>query len=350
MKQHSAKQPVESARQPGGAKKFANFNRAGAAKGNAGAEEAFVRDEIYEATSEVARALAAIDARTPAILIAGRAGTGKTRLVQYIKRRPGGELQATVAPTGIAALNARAQTLHSFFRLEHAVLDAKNLSRGGKFGSLYRRMQRLVIDEISMVRADVVDAVDARLRQVRSDKRPFGGVQIVMVGDFLQLPPVVPEQDWPMLGALGYEAPYAFNAHALQSLPIETVTLDRVWRQDEQDFVDILGHIRSRDGIAEALERLNACCVGAHRDGVKPLLLTPTRAAAERYNHQGLTALGNARAGFRAVIERDFAIGTVNLPVPEYLELAVGARVMAVRNDPQSRFVNGSLGTVTRLG
>ena len=259
MKQHSVKQPAESAHQPGDAKKFANFNRSVAVKGSAPAQPAaFVRDEAYEASPGVGQALAAIDARAPVILIAGRAGTGKTRLVQYIKSRPGGELQATVAPTGIAALNARAQTIHSFFHLEHAVLDAKNLSKGGKFGSLYRRVKRLVIDEISMVRADVIDAVDARLRQVRGDKRPFGGVQIVMVGDFLQLPPVVQEQDWPMLEGLGYEAPYAFNAHALQSLPVETVTLDRVWRQDEQEFVDILGRIRSRDAIADALERLNA--------------------------------------------------------------------------------------------
>jgi len=344
------KQPRDSAGKPGGVRKFANFNRATAEKANATAETAFVRDEAYEATPGVSQALAAIDGRTPAVLIAGRAGTGKTRLVQYIKSRPGGELQATVAPTGIAALNAQAQTIHSFFHLEHAVLDARNLSKGGKFGSLYRRMKRLVIDEISMVRADVIDAIDARLRQVRGDKRPFGGVQIVMVGDFLQLPPVVPEQDWPMLEGLGYEAPYAFNAHALQSVPLETVTLDRVWRQDEQEFVEILGRIRSREGIAEALERLNGRCVGPHRDGVKPLLLTPTRAAAERYNNQGLMALGGARAGFRAAIERDFAMGAANLPVPEYLELAVGARVMAVRNDPQGRFVNGSLGTVTRLG
>src|SRR5712671_257795 len=356
MKQHPVKQPDASARRADSAakdaKKFAHFNRAVATKANIPAisESEFVRDEAYEACPGVGQALAAIDARAPVILIAGRAGTGKTRLVQYIKSRPGGELQATVAPTGIAALNARAQTIHSFFHLEHAVLDAKNLSKGGKFGSLYRRMNRLVIDEISMVRADVIDAVDARLRQVRGDKQPFGGVQIVMVGDFLQLPPVVQEHDWPMLEGLGYEAPYAFNAHALQSLPVETAALDRVWRQDEQDFVDVLGRIRSGEGIAEALERLNARCVGPHRDGVKPLLLTPTRAAAERYNHQGLAALGGARSGFRATIERDFALGAANLPVPEYFELAAGARVMAVRNDPQGRFVNGSLGTVTRLG
>jgi ATP-dependent DNA helicase PIF1 len=340
--------PYDRRPKPGVTKKFASFNR-GVAKPSASPESAFVPDEAYEASPGVKQALAAIDARTPVVLIAGRAGTGKTRLVQYIKSRPGGELQATVAPTGIAALNARAQTIHSFFHLEHAVLDARNLSKGGKFGSLYRRMRRLVIDEISMVRADVIDAIDARLRQVRGDKRPFGGVQIVMVGDFLQLPPVVQEADWPMLDGLGYAAPYAFNAHALQAMPVATVTLDKVWRQDEAEFVDILGRIRSREGIAEALERLNACCVGAHRDGVKPLLLTPTRAAAERYNHQGLAALGGERAGFRAEIERDFAMGAANLPVPEYLELAAGARVMAVRNDPQGRFVNGSLGTVTRL-
>jgi ATP-dependent exoDNAse (exonuclease V) alpha subunit len=122
-----------------------------------------------------------------------------------------------------------------------------------------------------------------------------------------------------------------------------------VWRQDEQDFVEILGRIRSRDGIADALEGLNARCVGPHRDGVKPLLLTPTRAAAERHNRNGLLALGGERAAFKAEIEGDFAIGVANLPAPELFELAAGARVMAVKNDPQGRWVNGSLGTVTRL-
>jgi hypothetical protein len=170
-----------------------------------------------------------------------------------------------------------------------------------------------------------------------------------MVGDFLQLPPVVQDHDWPMLENLGYEAPYAFNAHALQAMPAEMVTLDRVWRQGEPDFVDMLGAIRTREGIDDALERLNARCVGAPRDGVQPLLLTPTRAAAERYNNQGLAALGKARTGFRGAFERDFALGAVNLPVPEFIELAPGARVMAVRNDPGGRFVNGTLGTVTRF-
>ncbi len=327
---------------------FGGFTRALAAKRKAAAVE-FAADADYEASAGVGDALAAIDGGVPVVLIVGRAGTGKTRLVQYLKARPGGELQATVAPTGIAALNAQAQTIHSFFHLEHAVLDARHLSKGGRFGPLYRRMRRLVIDEISMVRADVVDAVDARLRQVRGDPRPFGGVQVVMVGDFLQLPPVVQEADWPLLENLGYDAPFAFNARAVATTPVKMVTLDRVWRQDEQEFVDILGRIRSRDALADALERLNARCVGPHRDGVLPLLLTPTRAAAERHNRQGLMALGSERTEFRAKVDGDFALSGTNLPVPDVLELAAGARVMAVKNDPQGRFVNGSLGTVTRV-
>ncbi len=343
------KQVTPSGRAAVGAKSFGSFNRVVAAGGAPAADAILAPDPDYEVSPGVAEALAAIDEQAPVVLVVGRAGTGKTRLVQYLKARPGGELQATVAPTGIAALNARAQTIHSFFHLEHAVLDARHLSKGGRFGPLYRRMRRLVIDEISMVRADTVDAIDARLRQVRADKRPFGGVQVVMVGDFLQLPPVVQGHDWPLLEGLGYEAPYAFNAHVLKEMPARTVTLDHVWRQDEQDFVDILGHIRSRDEVADALAALNGRCVGPHRGGVQPLLLTPTRAAAERHNRDGLTALGAAPVGFHAVIERDFALGAANLPVPEYLELAAGTRVMAVRNDPQGRFVNGSLGTVTRV-
>jgi hypothetical protein len=279
---------------PGGVKKFASFNR-GTAKG-ASPEPAFVPDQAYEASPGVKQALAAIDGRTPVVLIAGRAGTGKTRLVQYIKSRPGGELQATVAPTGIAALNAQAQTIHSFFHLEHAVLDARNLSKGGRFGPLYRRMKRLVIDEISMVRADVIDAIDARLRQVRGDKRPFGGVQIVMVGDFLQLPPVVPEHDWPMLDGLGYEAPYAFNAPAAIAAG-RNRELSIGYGARRQGIVDILGCIRSRRDLDCAGR---SCALrGPHRDGVSPLLLrrAPPPASISRS-----VTLGGAQAGFRAVI------------------------------------------------
>lgn len=312
-------------------------------------EAKFKRDEEYESLPGIKEALAAIDGGNPATLVAGRAGTGKTRFVQYLRKRPGGELQATVAPTGVAALNAEAQTIHSFFRFPHTILDAKNLSRDGNFGILYRRMKRLVIDEISMVRADLIDAIDARLRDLREDDRPFGGVQIVMVGDFLQLPPVVKEEDWPLLHGLGYKAAYAFSAHALELMPTTPVILDRVWRQDDQDFLEMLAQIRSGNSLETAMLRLNKLCARPHREGVKPLILTARREAAERYNRHGLAALGAERVVFRAQVDPGFPIDRNNLPAPQYLELAVGARVMTVKNDMQGRWVNGSMGTVTGL-
>jgi hypothetical protein len=151
----------------------------------------FKENKAYENSPGVREALATIDAGTSAVLITGRAGTGKTTLIKYLRDRPGGEKTAVVAPTAVAALNNNAQTIHSFFRLPPRLLDAKDLPQGGSFGKLFRRMNRLIIDEVSMVRVDLVDSIDARLRLIRNDPRPFGGVQVVMVGDFLQLPPVV---------------------------------------------------------------------------------------------------------------------------------------------------------------
>ena len=309
----------------------------------------FQRDETYERSPGVGEALAAIDAGAPVVLVVGRAGTGKTRLVRYLRERPGGERQAVVAPTAIAALNAQAQTIHSFFKLPPLLLDAKALPDERRFGVLYRRMQRLVIDEISMVRVDLIDAIDARLRAIRGSDRPFGGVQIVMVGDFLQLPPVVENDHRPLLHGLGYRTPYAFSARALEQVPVTTVSLEHVYRQDERDFIKILSQIRLGEGIPEAVTLLNKRCVGPHRTAAQPLLLTPTKAAAERYNQRGLNALPSDPVIFRAEITGRLEIDRDRLPVPEHLELKVGARVMAMKNDPEGRWYNGSLGTVKSI-
>src|SRR5215212_4008353 len=310
----------------------------------------FQRDESYERSPGVGETLTAIDAGAPVVLVVGRAGTGKTRLVRYLRERPGGERQAVVAPTAIAALNAQAQTIHSFFKLPPLLLDAKALPDGQRFGVLYRRMKRLVIDEISMVRVDLIDAIDARLRSIRGDDRPFGGVQIVMVGDFLQLPPVVENDHRPLLQGLGYRTPYAFSARALENVPVTTVSLEHVYRQDEREFIDILSQIRMGEGIPDAVTFLNERCVGPHRTTAQPLLLTPTKAAAECYNQRGLKALSSDPVIFHAEIIGRLEIDRDRLPVPEHLELRVGARVMAMRNDPEGRWYNGSLGTVMGMG
>jgi hypothetical protein len=309
----------------------------------------FKPDPAYEQTSGVAETLAALDAKIPVILVTGRAGTGKTTLIRYLKARPGGETQSVVAPTGVAALNAEAQTIHSFFQLPFGVLDARTMQPGKHFGPIYQRMTRLVIDEISMVRADVIDAIDARLREIRKDDRPFGGVQIVMVGDFLQLPPVVQQADGPLIEQLGYSSPYAFSAHVFRRIAVTKITLDEVHRQDEREFVDLLNAIRLGEDVDYAVETLNARCFRPHRSGVVPLLLTATRAAADRYNQQGLDAISGETSIYGASTAGKFDLAGDRLPAPEHLELKIGARVMATRNDPERRWINGSLGTVSRI-
>ena len=309
----------------------------------------FVQNEAYENSPGVREALAAVDAGAPVVLVTGRAGTGKTTLIRYLRHRPGGEKQAVVAPTGLAAMNVGAQTIHSFFHFPSVFLDAKNLPAGRKFGVLYHRMTRLVIDEISMVRADLLDAMDARLREIRNNIRPFGGVQVVMVGDFLQLPPVVQQEHRPLLHALGYKSPFAFSAHVLQRTPVSIVSLEQVYRQEEKEFIELLRRIRIGESATEVVDILNTKCLGHHRAGVTPLLLTPTRAAADSYNQAGLAALPGEPIFFHAEITGKLEIEKDRLPVPEHLELRVGARVMTAKNDPQGRWINGSLGTVSRL-
>jgi ATP-dependent DNA helicase PIF1 len=328
-------------------RQFGEFNRRLPKQGKpTGQRPKFQRDEAYERSPGVSEALTAIDAGSPVALVVGRAGTGKTRLVRYLRDRPGGERQAVVAPTAIAALNAQAQTIHSLFKLPPLLLDAKALPEERGSGVLYRRMKRLVIDEISMVRVDLIDAIDARLRAIRGNDRPFGGVQIVMVGDFLQLPPVVESDHRPLLHGLGYRTPYAFSARALEHVPVTTVSLEHVYRQDEKEFIDILSQIRVGEGIPGAVTLLNERCVGPHRTTALPLLLTPTKAAAERYNQRGLNALASDPVLFSGEITGRLEIDRDRLPVPEHLELRIGARVMAVKNDPEGRWYNGSLGTV----
>ena len=312
-------------------------------------DSVLARDGDYESSPGVREALAAIDGGATAILITGRAGTGKTRLVHHLRERPGGDKQAVVAPTGVAALNARAQTIHSFFQLPFGVLDSRALTPARNTGKLFRHMERLIIDEVSMVRADILDAIDARLRQGRRDPRPFGGVQVVLVGDFLQLPPVVERDHLPILQALGYENPFAFSAKVLNQVGVETIELDHVYRQEEQAFVDILAKLRTGEDVEEAVRRLNERCVKPHRADATPILLTPTRAAAERYNRDGLERIAGPGVEYAARIDGKLEVAQDRLPVPERLELKVGARVMAVRNDLSKRWVNGSLGTVTAL-
>jgi ATP-dependent DNA helicase PIF1 len=174
-------------------------------------------------------------------------------------------------------------------------------------------------------------------------------VQVILVGDFLQLPPVATEDELEILRSLGYRSQFAFSARALDHAPVQPVELEYVFRQGEMAFIDVLARIRTGQDLDEAVQILNRRCTGPHRHGAEPILLTPTRAAADRYNWAGLNQISGPVAVFDARIEGKLNINKSRLPVPERVELKVGARVMAAKNDSGHRWVNGSLGTVTAI-
>lgn len=295
------------------------------------------------------KALSAIRADHPIVMITGRAGTGKTTLIRKLIEQDD-KNQVVVAPTGVAAVNVGGQTIHSFFRIPPRLhnLDEIHPRRGG--AKLFKNLKRVIIDEISMVRADLLDAVDYAMQINRKDSRPFGGVQMVLVGDFLQLPPVVRGDEAEILSNMGYETPFAFSAKCLRDNPVTKIELTKIYRQDDPDFIRLLGNLRSGHGLAETIEAFNCACHGPHKQNADPVILCGTNAVADRYNRDGMNALPSQSVSYEGVLSGEFNLDKDKLPAPEMLTLKVGARIMMVKNDKDKKWVNGSLGTVARLG
>jgi ATP-dependent DNA helicase PIF1 len=285
---------------------------------------------------------------TPIVLVLGGAGTGKTTFLRELQRR-GGTRQVLLAPTGVAALNLGGQTIHSFFGIPPRIVNVDEVSPRGRRRELLRRVRRIVIDEVSMMRSDLVDVIDSSLRVVRDRPEAFGGVQMVLVGDFLQLPPVVPPAEAEVLLRLGFSSPYAFDARVLRGIEMARVPFTTVYRQTDRAFVQHLSRIRRGEQIDDAVEAINAACCRPHRTERTPIVLAPTNASVDDYNERGLAMLRTAGCSYMGESSGDFDMAKGRLPVPKRLFLKVGARVMAVRNDAALRWVNGSLGTVRRL-
>lgn len=297
----------------------------------------------------IAEARAALEERTPVVLVVGRAGTGKSHFIRALVEEDRQFPQAVLAPTGLAAMNIGGQTVHSFFGFPPRPLIGSAEKPHWFFTRTARALRRLIVDEVSMLRADVLDAMNAHLQIARKSSRPFGGVQMLLVGDFYQLPPVVRGEEGALLADAGYASPYAFSAHCLRDAPLTAVELTEVHRQTDRDFIALLSAIRERRGVEDAVTILNTVCLDRTLPK-RPVLLCATNAVADRYNAQGLAALTGAAARYAGEFEGEKPkTMSDRFPAPMELVLKRGARVIFTQNDPAGRWVNGSLGTVKTL-
>lgn len=288
------------------------------------------------------------------LFLTGKAGTGKTTFLKRLKELSPKRM-IVLAPTGIAAINAGGMTIHSFFQLPFSPYVPGTTFGSGEqkryqFSKLKRNIIRsidlLVIDEISMVRSDLLDAVDSVLRQYRKrHDLPFGGVQLLMIGDLQQLAPVVTPQEEHLLGQ-HYDTPFFFSSNALKQVGYLTIELKKVYRQQDEQFISLLNQIRENKASEATLQALNQRYIP---NFVPPkegnyIRLTTHNAPAQYINEQQLAALPAQSFSFTADIEGDFP--ETSYPADFKLTLKPGAQVMFIKNDPQHRFYNGMIGEV----
>ena len=289
------------------------------------------------------------------VFLTGKAGTGKTTFLRTLRERTPKRM-VVLAPTGVAAINAQGQTIHSFFQLPFGpIVPGMTFKERGTYNkmskekkNLIKTLDLLVIDEISMVRCDVLDAVDQELRKYRDRGKPFGGVQLLLIGDLQQLAPVAQEKEWVLLSPY-YNTPYFFGSKALQQIPYVTIELKYIYRQQDAEFIDLLGKIRTNQVDTAVMNSLNARHVP---DFVPPknedwIRLTTHNRMAQSYNEKQLEALKTKEMTFVAEIHKNFPESSY--PADERLVLKEGAQVMFIKNDPNpgKEYYNGKIGTVT---
>jgi hypothetical protein len=298
-------------------------------------------------THEFQKAFHLIESGTPFVFITGRAGTGKSTFIQLLKQRL--KSYAIVAPTGVAALNVGGQTIHSFFRIAPGPVDFDKIQRV-RNRIAYQALQTLIIDEISMVRADLLDAVEKTLRlNGRDADKPFGGVQIVAVGDLFQLPPVVTAEEEQVFLHRTYKSPFFFSSTCLKETPIRCVEFLQIFRQQDAEFIGLLNSIREGKGISQALTGINQRVRPVDPEMKGALILTGDNTQAAQLNSHKLRQLDSKSVTYAGNITGEFRVDKQKLPAPFELTLKKGSQVMFVKNDGSRRWVNGTIGTVTEL-
>ena len=307
-----------------------------------------------EENTELKLAWEFVEHTEQSIFLTGKAGTGKTTFLKMVKKHSGERL-IVVAPTGVAAINAGGVTIHSFFQLPLSpfVPNATVRERynfGKEKRKIIRTLDMLIIDEISMVRSDLLDAIDAVLRRYRQHDRPFGGVQLLMIGDLQQLTPVVTPADEALLRPY-YDTPYFFGSHTLQQTPYVTIQLQKVYRQQDETFLNILNHLRDNTLSPTDLQVLN----NRYQPHFQPrqeegyIRLTTHNNKADNYNDMRLEQLTAKAYHYMASIKGTFP--EYSYPTSESLVFKVGAQVMFIKNDSSAEhlFYNGKIGHIIYL-
>lgn len=301
----------------------------------------------YDITPEIKEILDLVETGDgEVIFVTGAAGTGKSTLIEILRTETRKNL-VVVAPTGIAAINSGGQTIHSFFQLAPGP-QPKPQTIKGLNGLVVKNMDVLIIDEVSMVRADLMDSIAASLRiNTNNHLSPFAGKTVVFIGDMHQLPPIVATSKEKQLFQGHYDTPYFFSAESLKTVEPITKVLRTTFRQKDQDFVGLLNNIRVGKNLEETIGVLNARCYKLDETADPELTLTTINAKADNINQARLKRIDKPELIYEAILEGDFGERENQLPAPRTLELKVGAQVMFLKN--HAGWVNGTVGKILEL-
>ena len=289
-----------------------------------------------------------IERQGQSVFITGKAGTGKSTFLHYF-RETTAKTTVVLAPTGVAALNVGGQTIHSFFQFPPTLIDPTSIRRR-KNTKLFEQLQTLIIDEVSMVRADVMDGIDTALRIQRGNMTtPFGGVQVVLCGDLFQLPPIVRAAEMRAFFDEQYGGPFFFFAKVFHELNPSSIELTTIYRQRDDAFIRVLNKIRTRDLDAQLFSTLNAHVQHGTENQIDSSFITlaSTNEAAYQKNRACLARLTSKTFTYSASVTGLFDPSIY--PTEAILELKRGAQVMLLKNDPEKRWVNGTLGQISTL-
>jgi len=303
--------------------------------------------KALELNTDFKIALDLIEKEGKNLFITGRAGTGKSTLLQLF-RNTTRKKAVVLAPTGVAALNVQGQTIHSFFGFPPRLISTREISKR-KDRRLYRNMEVLIIDEISMVRADMLDNIDYFLRLNRDSPLPFGGVQVVFFGDLFQLPPVVASDFEQEVFSTSYDSAFFFSAQVFQrGFEIEMLELRKVYRQDNRHFLRLLDGIRLNHADQDDLDELNERFEPNFEPEDFYITLSARNATSDRINQRELGKIDLPERKYLATVTGEF--NPTQYPAEPALSLKIDAQVMLLKNDPDRQYVNGTIGKVVALG